>query len=463
MHQSHWFEDAVAAESGDAAPALEGDIRADACIVGGGFTGLWTAINLKKHEPSLDVVLLEANVCGSGASSRNAGFLVHLWPKFPDMEKAFGTEEALRIGRASATAVDEILALCGAHKIDIQHQPVGWLWGSTNDAQSGHWTSIIDSLERHQVHPFKYLGKAEMTERTGSHAYVDGVLDASVGSIQPGRLVRGLRRVALEAGVRIFEHSAMTRLERSRPPVVHTANGQVRAGKVVLALYAWTLGIRELRPSLVVLGTDAVATEPVPELIEEAGFANAPAINDSRIFVQFIRTSADGRVVFGKAGGALPFGANLGPGFEKPDRSVDQLRNEILGDAYPQFMKAPVARTWSGPIERTKSGLPLFGALPTCPDVFYGFGYSGNGVLPSVLGGRILASLVLGHNDEWSNSGLVRPLPYSFPPEPIRYIGGVMVRAAILRKDRLENENRPVDLVTRGLAAFAPGGFKPAS
>lgn len=463
MHQSHWFEDAVAAEAGNPAPIFEGDIRADVCIVGGGFTGLWTAINLKKHEPSLDVVLLEADVCGSGASSRNAGFLVHMWPKFPDLEKTLGTDEALRISRASAQAVDDILDLCAAHSIDIQHQAVGWLWGSTNETQSGHWTSIMNSLERHQVYPFQYLGKAEMADRTGSNAYVDGVLDSGVGSIQPGRLVRGLRRVALEAGVRIFEHSAMTRLDRSRPPIVYTAGGQVRAGKVVLALYAWTLGIRELRSSLVVLGTDAVATEPIPDLIEEAGFAKAPAINDSRTFVQFIRTSADGRVVFGKAGGALPFGANLGTDFQKPWRSVDQLRNEILGDAYPQFMNAPVARTWSGPIERTKSGLPLFGTLSTCPDIFYGFGYSGNGVLPSVLGGQILASLALGRNDEWSNCGLVRPAPYSFPPEPIRYFGGLMVRAAILRKDRLENENRPVDLVTRGLAAFAPGSFKPTS
>ena len=155
MHQSHWFEDAVAAEAGDEAPVFEGDVRADVCIVGGGFTGLWTAINLKKHDPSLDVLLLEADACGSGASSRNAGFLVHLWPKFPDMEKAFGTEEALRIGRASAKAVDDILELCTAHHIDIQHQAVGWLWGSTNETQSGHWTSIMNSLERHQVYPFQ--------------------------------------------------------------------------------------------------------------------------------------------------------------------------------------------------------------------------------------------------------------------------------------------------------------------
>lgn len=461
MHQSYWFEDAVAAEAGDAAPTIEGDIRADVCIVGGGFTGLWTAINLKNKSPSLDVVLLEKDVCGSGASSRNAGFLVNFWPKFPDMEKAFGTDEALRIGLACASAVDDIVVLCASHNIDIQHQPVGWLWGSTNEAQSGHWTSIIDRLERHQIYPLKYLGRAEMAERTGSNAYVDGVLDAGVGSIQPGRLVRGLRRVALEKGVRIFEHSAMTKLDRSRPPVVHTATAQVRAERVVLALYAWTLGIRELRHSLVVIGTDAVATEPIPELIEEAGFAKAPAINDSRIFVQFIRTTADNRVVFGKAGGALPFGAHMGADFQSPGRGIDQLRNEILRNDYPKLMKAPVSRTWSGPIDRTKSGMPFFGSLPTCPDVFYGFGYSGNGVLPSVLGGRILSSLVLGRDDEWSNCGLVRPAPYSFPPEPIRYFGGLMVRAAILRKDRLENENRSVDLLTRGLAAFAPGSFKP--
>ncbi len=460
MTRSYWLDEALGAEAGAPAPRLEGDERADVCIVGGGYTGLWTAINLKQHESSLDVALVEADICGAGASSRNAGFLVNLWPKFSTLETLCGAEEALRLGRASAAAIGDIVAFCAGHGIDVQHQPVGWLWGSTCTAQAGHWNEIIDALERHQVYPYRRLSGAEIAQRTGSKVFIEGVIDSDAGSIQPGRLVRGLRRVALEKGVRIFEQSPMTRLERSRPPAVVTSRGRVRAAKVVLALYAWSLGLPELRPSLAVIGTDSVATEPIPERIAEAGFADAPATTDGRTFVHFIRTTTDGRIVFGKSGGALPYGGTLGPGFDTPRRSTEQLRREVLDETLPSLADVPLARTWAGPIDRTKLGLPFFGALATCPDVFYGFGYSGNGVLPSVLGGRILASLALERNDEWSNAGLVRPVYRSFPPEPFRYFGGLMVRAAIHRKDRLETQGQRVDPITRGFAALAPGGFK---
>ena len=366
----------------------------------------------------------------------------------------------MRLGHASAAAIGDILGFCAGHGIDVQHQPVGWLWGSTCAAHAGHWNQAIDALERHQIYPYRRLSRAEITERTGSKVFIEGVIDSDSGTIQPGRLVRGLRRVALEKGVRIFEQSPMTRLERSRPPVVVTPGGRVRAAKVVLALYAWSLGLPELCPSLAVIGTDAVATEPIPERTAEAGFADAPATTDGRTFVHFVRTTSDGRIVFGKSGGALPYGGTLGPGFETPRRGIEQLRREVLDEVFPGLADVPLAQTWAGPIDRTKLGLPFFGALSTCPDVFYGFGYSGNGLLPSVLGGRILASLALGRDDEWSNAGLVRPVYRSFPPEPFRYVGGLMVRAAVRRRDRLETRGEHVDPITRGFAALAPGGFK---
>ena len=208
------------------------------------------------------------------------------------------------------------------------------------------------------------------------------------------------------------------------------------------------------------IGTDAIATVPIPERLDAVGWTEGPALMDSRIFVEACRTTADGRVVFSKAGGVLPFGSRLDGRFDKPGRPVEALR-DVLRSIYPSLGDAPVDRIWSAPIDRSKNGLPLFGRLPTCPDILYGYGYSGSGIVLSMLGGRILSSLALDRDDEWSGSGLVRPVPRDFPPEPFRYIGGLMVRAAIERKDRLDHEGRRAGRLTETLVALKPGSYKP--
>jgi len=126
---------------------------------------------------------------------------------------------------------------------------------------------------------------------------------------------------------------------------------------------------------------------------------------------------------------------------------------------YPALADVPFADSWSGPIDRTRSGLPLFGALSNHPEIFYGCGFSGNGVATTPIAGRILASLVLGRRDEWSECGLVRPPERWLPPEPIRYVGAHMVRAAIKRQDALAHQGRAPGLVVRSLAGLAPGGI----
>ena len=244
---SHWLEQALVADR-DVAPALESDDRAYVCIVGGGYTGLWTAINLKKNEPSLDVVVVEKEVCGSGGSGANAGYALGLWVQFPALQRMCGTDEALRLCRASTAAIAEMQTFCEQRKIDIEIQRKGAIWGATCDAQAGHWDEIMDLLDRLQERPFIRLSQDQIAERTGTRAHVAGALDPNAALIQPAFFVRGLRRVALQCGVRLFEHSPMTRLDRARPRRVLTARGTVTADRVVLAMYAWSLGIPELGP-----------------------------------------------------------------------------------------------------------------------------------------------------------------------------------------------------------------------
>ena len=234
--RSFWLREAGVDEDG---PPLEGERRADVCIVGGGFTGLWTALALKALEPSLELALIEADVCGGGASGRNGGFAMSFWHHFAGLEHACGGAGALALARASAVAVADLGAFCEAHGIDAGFRHDGWLWTATNRAQLGAWESTIAAIARHGEAPFERVEPAALARRSGSAAHLDGVFEPSSATLQPALLARGLARVARERGVALFERSPMRALERARPLVVRTPRGAVRAGTVVIATGAW--------------------------------------------------------------------------------------------------------------------------------------------------------------------------------------------------------------------------------
>ena len=454
---SFWFRDALA-EDDALSPALDGDRRCDVCIVGGGYTGLWTALALKEACPDADVVLIEAQRCGSGGSGANAGFAAPLWAHFPLLRQMCGVDEALRLCRASVAAIDDIEALCRRHGADVGLRRNGTIWGATCRAHDGVWSEIVDSLETCQAYPYRRLSGEEIHAMSGAETFVSGVLEAGNATLHPGRLVRLLRRAVLAAGVTLHEGTPMRRLHRERPPRVETPNGTISTERVVLALYTWSAALPELRPSLAVICTDVMVTVPQPQRIEAAGWSGGPALMSAHTFTEGLRTTPDGRVLFNQAGGALAFGARIDTALARPGRSPSELRAR-LARRHPRLAEAPAAVQWNGPIDRSRLGVPLFGRLPTCPDVCYGFGYSGRGVLTTVLGGRILASLVRDADDEWANAGLVQPLRRDFPPEPFRYAGGVLVRGAIRRKDRRDDEGRGIDPVTRAFYRLKPGGW----
>src|SRR5450755_930768 len=212
LDRSWWLSQAAPEEN----PApLEGDLRAEVCIVGGGFTGLWTALALKQLEPSLDVVLIEADLCGAGASGRNGGFAMSFWHHFIGLERACGAADALWLARASAAAVAEIGSFCDEHGIDAHYRHDGWLWTATNPSQLGAWERTIEAIGRHGEEPFLAVEPEALARRSGSAAHIGGVFEPTSATIQPALLARGLLRVARERGVTVFERSPMTALERS--------------------------------------------------------------------------------------------------------------------------------------------------------------------------------------------------------------------------------------------------------
>ena len=456
---SHWLTEAgLSAE--ETAPALEGEERADICIVGGGFCGLWTALRLKERDPSLDIAIVEKDECGSGASGRNGGFVLSWWAKFGSLAKFCPSDEAARLARASADAVGEIGRFCAENGIDAHYRGDGWLWAASSEPQTGSWDALVDTLARHQLHPFELWEPETVKQRSGTDRHVAGVYEPTGATVQPALLARGLRRVALARGVRIYERTPMMSLHRSRPPQVVTPRGILTAEKVVIAMNAWSTMLPELRRTILVISSDIVATRPMPDRLAASGWADGMCISDSRTLVNYYRPTVDGRVAFGTGGGRLAFGNRVDERFNGASpraREVERYFRHI----YPDFGDVPIATSWTGPIDRSLSGLPFFGRLGGRDDLLYGLGFSGNGVGPTSVGARILASLALGHKDEWSECGLVRDDVGLFPREPVRYFGGRLVVAANRRKERMEDRGQTPGPLTVRLAGLAPAGLVP--
>jgi putative aminophosphonate oxidoreductase len=459
QYRGFWYAQALDQDSHVTAP-LTNDISADICIIGGGYLGLWSAIRLKKEQPELDIVIIERDLCGAGASGRNGGVATNWWAKFLSVRKLCGHDEAMRICKAAESAIDEIGEFCQSNGIDAQYRKDGWIWSASSKKQLGSWDTLLEALDEYGVNPFTVLKAGEAQARTGSPKNIAGIFDPNAATVQPAMLARGLRRHALDLGVRIFEKSPMTELERGHPPVVRTEKGSVRSKKVVIAMNAWGAIFPELRRNIALVSSDMVATAKAPQRLKEIGFTGGECMTDSRVVLNYYRNTPEGRVVFGKPLGKFGFGGRVGDIYECPTPAAKGV-TDAFHAIYPNLSDLPIVSTWTGPIDRTMSGLPTFGHLAGHPDIVYGIGFSGNGVGTTVFASRIISSLVQDKNDEWSKCGLVETRIQRFPIEPFRYVGGYMVRDALVRKEAAEDDGKTPGPVTRYLASLAPAGYVP--
>ena len=441
-----WLE-----EAGEVTPTrpLDGDARADVVVVGGGYLGLWTAWQLCELEPELDVLVLEAAVCGHGPSGRNGGFCETLWGDAPALRDHAGDAAALAVCLASESAVRGIGAWCEANAVDAWFREAPMLQVATTDSQAGSWDVVVDAAaalgEPDQV---SSLSADEVQARCASPLFLGGALYRLNATVHPARLALGLRARLLERGVRIHERTEVTRLERDGS--VETRAGRVGASAAVLAVNSAAASFPGYRLSLAVASSHIVLTEPIPDVLDELGWTGGEAIVDSRTLVHYMRTTRDGRIAFGWGGGAMGLGGRASNRLEL-DRDVVVETERALRRFFPQTHGRDVTHAWGGPIDVSPTHLPIFGSRGR---VHHGFGFTGNGVGPSYLGGEILARLALDRRDERTALAIVEPPRKLFPPEPFRYAGGSLIRRALVAKDVAEDDGREPSAPTRVLASL---------
>jgi glycine/D-amino acid oxidase-like deaminating enzyme len=445
IHDAHgwWLREAGGAEP--VAPAA-GELSADVVVIGGGYAGMWTTWHLLEH--GARVVLLEADVCGHGPSGRNGGFCETLWSNLPSLRERFGDERALAACEASSDSVRAIGEWCEAEGVDAWFRQGGFVETSTSEAQDAAIDEIVGAAA---IAPGKVLplDAAAVRARCDSRRFRKGLLVSDDATVQPARLALGLRRRLLERGARIHERSRVRALTAHADGVVaETSDARVRAGAAVLTINAAARGVGPFRSRLAVTSSHIVLTEPVPDVLEAIGWTAGESITDARTFLHYFRTTPDGRIVFGWGGGKLAVGARLDGRIEVDGRLAATVQRHLV-DYFPALEGRAVTHAWGGPIDVSPSHLPQIGTLDDGP-VHYAFGFTGNGVGPSHLAGRVLAGLAAGDGDR--RLALDDPGP-PVPPEPLAWLGGMVVRGAFLRAERLQADGRRPDPLTRAVCA----------
>jgi glycine/D-amino acid oxidase-like deaminating enzyme len=355
-----------------------------------------------------------------------------------------GEEQALALARAGERIVPAVRERFGEA---VRLREGGMLMVSAAPAQDAAVEAAVRAAEA-VGRPDQAVPRAA-GELPSSPVFRSGVWFPDGATVHPGRLVRALRRAAIEAGVEVHERTPALRV---RDGEVVTPGGTIRAGEVVLATNAHLTGWRPAARHLTNFGSYVVLTEPVPELLAELRWTGGEAIVDGRMFLHYFRTLDDGRVLMGSGSGPIGFRGRVDRRFSQ-DGPTAARAEAGLRRLLPGLAAARVERAWGGPIDVSSDHLPFFGTKPGTR-LHYGAGYSGHGVGPSWLGGQILASLVLRTDDEWSRLPLATRRPPALPPEPFRRLGGGLVRHSIMQVEAAEEAGRRAPLYARAGAAL---------
>lgn len=454
-HDAHGYWLAEAPPSAPL-PAAQGRIDCDVLVVGGGYTGMWAAWQISRLEPGARVALIEADRCGHGPSGRNGGFANEMWFAMGSLRERYGDEKALALGRAASESVAEIGRFCQRERVDAWFRRAGYLQVSASAAQDGVWSAAVRACrELGEPDVAIELSASEIAERCRSPRFRGAAFYPGAATVQPARLALGLRdRLAAREQVTVFERSPLRSIRAgSWGCVAETPSARVLARSCVLAIGSATGAAGSpLRGRLTVTSSHMVITEPVPDVLAEVGWTGGECITDGRAMLNYFRTTPDGRIAFGWGGGLIACGARLGGRTERDPDLVRQVEAH-LRSFFPGLEGRRVERAWGGPIDVSPSHLPVVARVGS-DSVHAAFGYTGNGVGPSHLLGRVLASLALDRRDGHSRLAVAEPASKRVPGGLAGWLGGNAIRAAIIAKEGAEEQGREAHPLHRGLASI---------
>jgi len=417
---SHWWH-SLAGPITDR-DALAGDREADVVIVGAGYTGLWTAYYLLLADPGRQVVVLDKEVAGFGASGRNGGWCSALFPaSWEKMARESSREEAVRLQRAMFATVDEVGRVLAAEQIDADWAKGGTLLLARSAVQSRRASEMVDHARAwgFGAQDFRLLGPSEARERLNATEVTGAVYSPHCAAIHPAKLVRGLALAVERLGGTIHEHSPALSLE---PGVVRTPQGEVRAPVVIRATEGYSPSLPGFRRQVVPVYSLMVATEPLPaEAWERIGLSDRATFTDLRNMVIYGQRTADGRFAFGGRGAPYHYGSTVRPEFER-DAKVFAWLERVLAEMFPDVRDVEVAMRWGGPLGVARDWWATVGLDPAT-GIGWSGGYVGDGVGTSNLGGRTLADLILGRTTELTSLPWVNRRSRRWEPEPLRWVG----------------------------------------
>ena len=434
--RAFWLDDLGAI---DAQPALTTVIDTDLCIVGGGFTGLWAALHAKTDDPSRDVVLLEAETAGFGASGRNGGFVVSsLTHGIANGMSRFAAEMPV-LDRLGSKNLAGIAADVERHGIDCDLELAGELLVSLEPHQD-EWIEDEAELLRRFGHDVEVFGDAAaMQAEIASPLYRAGVWSKDTGgTLHPGKLALGLRDAAVRAGVRVFEHTPATSLEDAGAGMtVLTPQGRVRARGVLLGTSAFPPLLRALRRYIVPVYDYVLVSESLSdEQLASLGWQRRQAIEDVANRFHYYRLTPDNRILWGGYEAVYRWRGPVTPRHDTDDATFGALAQHFFTN-FPQLRGLRFTHAWGGAID-TCSRFSVFFGTAHAGKVSYAVGYTGLGVGATRFGARVALDLLDGRDTEATRLRYVRSKPVPFPPEPLRWAVVQFTRNRLAAADQAE-------------------------
>jgi glycine/D-amino acid oxidase-like deaminating enzyme len=409
-------------------PALTEDLDVDVCIVGAGFTGLWTAHALVQADPSLRIAVLEREVAGFGASGRNGGWCSALFATSDAaLARQHGPDAMQAMRRAMQETVDIVGASAASEGIDCQFVKGGSIDLVRSEAQRARAMDEVDESRAlgFTENDLRWLGPDEARDVIGATGVLGATFTPHCAVVQPALLARGLADAVERRGVHLYEHTEVLSIDAGvagDPPSVRTRGGTVRAEYVVRATEAWTPTLPGLERTIVPVYSLMVATEPLgAEFWAEAGLDHRTTFADHRHMIIYGQRTADDRIAFGGRGAPYHYGSTISPRFDS-EPAVHELLRRTLAELFPQVADARFTHAWGGPLGIPRDWHSSVG-LDRATGLAWAGGYVGDGVSTTNLAGRTLADLITGADTALTRLPWVGHVSPRWEPEPLRWLG----------------------------------------